>query len=123
MGTSEPQRSKLLPTVATFAEQGFPKINDYSVQGLWVPKDTPKPVVDKLRAALEEAKKSPEFQAAVEKTGNLIFTEDHQKFDALIRKLTDQVAGDFKRLGNPAGIVFACGSAFRSQSERGSSKA
>lgn len=99
MGTSEPQRSKLLPTVATFAEQGFPEINDYSVQGLWVPKDTPKPVVDKLRAALEEAKKSPEFQAAVEKTGNLIFTEDHQKFDALIRKLTDQVAGDFKRIG------------------------
>jgi tripartite-type tricarboxylate transporter receptor subunit TctC len=99
MGTSEAQRNKLLPSVATFAEQGYPEINDYSVQGLWVPKDTPKPVVDKLRTALEEAKKSPEFQVAVEKTGNLIFTEDHQKFDALIRKLTDQVAVDFKRLG------------------------
>jgi tripartite-type tricarboxylate transporter receptor subunit TctC len=99
MGTSESTRSKLLPTVPTFAEQGFPEINDYSVNGFWVPVGTPKPVVDKLRAALEQAKKSPEFQAAVEKTGNLIFTEDHEKFDALMRKLTDQVAGDFKRLG------------------------
>lgn len=99
MGTSEAQRSKLLPSVPTFAEQGFPEINDYSVQGLWVPKDTPNAAVDRLRAALEEAKKSPEFQAAVEKTGNLIFTESHEKFDALIRKLTDQVAADFKRIG------------------------
>lgn len=99
MGTSEPARNKLLPTVPTFAEQGFPEINDYSVQGLWVAKDTPKAVVEKLRSALNEAKKSPEFQAAVEKTGNLIFTESHEKFDALIKKLTDQVAADFKRLG------------------------
>ncbi len=72
MGVSEPARNKLLPTVPTFAEQGFPEINDFSVNGFWVPKDTPKPVVEKLRAALEEAKKSPEFQAQVEKTGNLI---------------------------------------------------
>jgi tripartite-type tricarboxylate transporter receptor subunit TctC len=99
MGISEPVRNKLLPTVPTFAEQGFPEINDYSVNGFWVPKDTPKPVVEKLRAALEEAKKSPEFQAQVEKTGNLIYKEGYEQFDALIKRLTDQVAGDFKRLG------------------------
>jgi tripartite-type tricarboxylate transporter receptor subunit TctC len=99
MGTSEPTRSKLLPTVPTFAEQGYPQINDYSVNGFWVPKDTPKAVVEKLRAALEEAKKSPEFQAQVEKTGNLIYTDTHEKFDPLIRNMTDQVAADFKRLG------------------------
>ncbi len=99
MGISEPARNKLLPTVPTFAEQGFPEINDFSVNGFWVPKDTPKPVVEKLRAALEEAKKSPEFQAQVEKTGNLIYKESHEQFDALIKRLTNQVAGDFKRLG------------------------
>lgn len=99
MGISEPARNKLLPSVPTFAEQGLPEINDYSVNGFWVPKETPKAIVDKLRAALEEAKKSSEFQAQVEKTGNLIFTEDHVKFDALIRRMTDQVAADFKRIG------------------------
>jgi tripartite-type tricarboxylate transporter receptor subunit TctC len=99
MGISEPARNKLLASVPTFAEQGFPQINDYSVNGFWVPKDTPKPVVEKLRAALEEAKKSPEFQAQVEKTGNLIFKDSPEQFDALIRRMTDQVAADFKRIG------------------------
>lgn len=99
MGTSEATRSKLLPSVPTFAEQGYPEINDYALNGIWVPVGTPQPVVEKLRAALEEAKKSPEFQAQVEKTGNLIYQDTHQQFDALIRRLTGQVATDFKRLG------------------------
>lgn len=99
MGISEDARNRLLPSVPTFTEQGYPQINDYSVNGLWVPASTPQPVVEKLRAALEEAKKSPEFQALVEKTGTLIYEGSHEEFDALIRRLTDQVAGDFKRLG------------------------
>ncbi|MDB5806132.1 MAG: Tripartite-type tricarboxylate transporter, receptor component TctC [Betaproteobacteria bacterium] len=49
-----------LPNVPTMAEAGFPGIGTNAWQGLFVPKGTPKPVVDRLYAAVAEALRQPE---------------------------------------------------------------
>jgi tripartite-type tricarboxylate transporter receptor subunit TctC len=53
------ERSPLLPDVPTVAESGLPGY-EYSVWfGLWAPKATPKPVVDKLYAEIQKALANP----------------------------------------------------------------
>ncbi len=51
-------RSSLLPNVPTFAELGI-NLNDSYTLGVFAPAGTPQPILDKLRKALEDAKKNP----------------------------------------------------------------
>ncbi len=57
------QRSTVLPDVATFREQGHPDIVMTAWSGIFAPRGTPAPVMEKLSAALRQANASP---AAVE---------------------------------------------------------
>ncbi len=64
LGHSLPKRSPLLGNIPPIAETipGF----DYSGwQGLFVPKGTPKPIIDKLRAALVKTSNLPEVKSAL----------------------------------------------------------
>jgi tripartite-type tricarboxylate transporter receptor subunit TctC len=62
-------RSRKLPSVPTFDESGF---NGYKVvfwAGIMAPAGTPKAVIERLNAAIDELVKSPEVMARFEKTG------------------------------------------------------
>ena len=52
IATTMPTRLPELPNVATMAEQGFPGIGTNAWQALFAPAATPKPIVDKLYAAV-----------------------------------------------------------------------
>jgi tripartite-type tricarboxylate transporter receptor subunit TctC len=54
------ERSALLPDVPTVAESGVPEYQYYVWFGLWAPKKTPQPIVEKLHAAVEKALQTPE---------------------------------------------------------------
>jgi tripartite-type tricarboxylate transporter receptor subunit TctC len=56
------QRSPLLPDVPTVAEAGVPDYQYYVWFGLWAPKNTPQPIVDKLHAAVTKALADPVLQ-------------------------------------------------------------
>jgi tripartite-type tricarboxylate transporter receptor subunit TctC len=59
------ERSPLLPDVPTVAESGVP---DYVYDvwfGLWAPKKTPKPIVDKLYAEIQKALADPAVKARI----------------------------------------------------------
>jgi tripartite-type tricarboxylate transporter receptor subunit TctC len=56
------QRSPLLPGVPTVAEAGVPDYQYYVWFGLWAPKNTPQPIVDKLHAAVTKALADPVLQ-------------------------------------------------------------
>jgi len=59
------ERSPLLPDVPTVAESGLPGY-DYEVWfGLWAPKKTPKPVVDKLYAEIQKALDDPDVKKRI----------------------------------------------------------
>ena len=64
------ERSPLLPNVPTVAESGLPEY-DYEVWfGLWAPKNTPKPVVEKLYAEIQKALDNPDVKKRItEDTG------------------------------------------------------
>jgi tripartite-type tricarboxylate transporter receptor subunit TctC len=53
------ERLPMLPKMATTAEAGFPKINVTTWYGLYAPRGTPAPAIDKLVAALQAALKDP----------------------------------------------------------------
>jgi tripartite-type tricarboxylate transporter receptor subunit TctC len=56
------QRSPLLPDVPTVAEAGVPGYQYYVWFGLWAPKNTPQPIIDKLHAAVTKALADPVLQ-------------------------------------------------------------
>lgn len=62
-------RSTQLPDVPTIAEQGVPNFHLELWWGLFAPKGTPKPVVEKLSANLMTALKAPSVVDALQKIG------------------------------------------------------
>src|SRR5438046_2246940 len=62
LATTMPTRLPELPNVPTMAEQGFPGIGTNAWQGLFAPVATPKPIVDKLYAAVAEVLSRPEMK-------------------------------------------------------------
>jgi tripartite-type tricarboxylate transporter receptor subunit TctC len=69
IATSQSQRDPALPELPTIAESGLPGYDVPLWFGLCVPKGTPKPVIDKLSAALKQTLALPEVQDALSKQG------------------------------------------------------
>jgi len=60
LGLSTTKRIDALPQVPTMAEAGYPEMVSSSWQGVFVPAGTPRPIVDKLHAALLATMAAPE---------------------------------------------------------------
>ncbi len=63
-------RLPLLPEVPTFRELGYPSVVGETWFAVFAPAGTPKPVVDKLNAALRKITSSASFGEAMRKIGN-----------------------------------------------------
>ena len=55
-------RSQIMPDLPTLAEQGLPNVAMRVWSGLYAPKGTPGPLVDRLSVALEATLNDPDFQ-------------------------------------------------------------
>jgi tripartite-type tricarboxylate transporter receptor subunit TctC len=80
---SSTQRSKLLPDVPSVVEAGYPKAEFNFWTGMSVPAKTPRPVVDKLHAAIEKALSDPDTVEKLAKLGvepKLMSVEDFSKY-------------------------------------------
>jgi tripartite-type tricarboxylate transporter receptor subunit TctC len=62
LAVSSAKRIPALPDVPTFAEAGFPGIEDYTWVGIFLPAGTPAPIAQKLNAAVNRAIESPEVR-------------------------------------------------------------
>lgn len=62
LGVSTTKRVEALPQVPTMTEAGFPEMVSSSWQGVFVPAGTPRPIVEKLHAALLATLDSPEIK-------------------------------------------------------------
>jgi len=67
IATTMPTRLSELPNVPTMAEQGFPGIGTNAWQALFAPAGTPKPILDKLHAAVVAVLSKPEMKEALAK--------------------------------------------------------
>ena len=69
LGVTGPQRSPLLPNVPTIAEAGLPDYNFETWFMVFAPAGTPKAVIDKLNASLNQALGSPALKERMVREG------------------------------------------------------
>lgn len=90
---STPQRSPVLPEVATFTELGYPKLEALAWMGLWCPPDVPAPVQARVRDAALKALTQPAVQERLRALG----------FDVGRPRTTDDMVqglrADYERVG------------------------
>jgi tripartite-type tricarboxylate transporter receptor subunit TctC len=94
-------RVPTLPDLPTMDESGFKGFQVGIWHALWAPKGTPKPVVDKLVAALQAGLKDPKFQQRMSSLGATVLANDATP-EALRAKVAQQVpqwADLFKKAG------------------------
>jgi tripartite-type tricarboxylate transporter receptor subunit TctC len=92
LAIADSKRAARLPDVPTVSEAGFPELESGPWFGIFVPANTPKPVIDWLYAAAQKAFTAPEVKAQFEKqslTSVLASPADTRKF----------VSGEYKRWG------------------------
>ncbi|ANN79970.1 Bug family tripartite tricarboxylate transporter substrate binding protein [Bordetella flabilis] len=102
IAVSTPQRLPQMPDVPTFAEGGLPAFNLAIWNGVVAPKDTPKPVVDKLASALSAVLDSPEYKARIDQLAARIPSAAERgpaPFAALLAKDTKEVATLAQQIG------------------------
>jgi len=86
LGTTATTRSKVLADVPTIAEAGVPGFEATIWLGLMAPAGTPKPIVDKLNAAINQTISRPEIIAAWDRLGAIPMTMTPAELDAFLRK-------------------------------------
>jgi tripartite-type tricarboxylate transporter receptor subunit TctC len=69
LGVTSLKRSPIFPDVPTVAEQGLPGFEAVLHYGIVAPAGTPRPIVDKLNAALRQALDSPEVHRRIATEG------------------------------------------------------
>jgi len=71
-----PERLKVLPELPTAAEAGLPGFAITVWFGMYAPRGTPQPVIDKLASALREALKDPDVRSRLASAGaEAVFSE------------------------------------------------
>jgi len=79
------KRSPLFPSVPSFAELAYPKVEVLNWQGFIAPAGTPKPIIDILNKAANEALKDPQLRELMLSQGNEIGGGSPADFAALIK--------------------------------------
>lgn len=85
LAVSSETRTAQLPDAPTVAESGYPGFHTETWNGLMAPAATPKPVVDKLSAAIAAAVKEPGIAAKLQQYGVEPLGDDPQHFAATIK--------------------------------------
>jgi len=80
-----PSRIGLLPDVPTAAEAGIPGIEAIVWNGVFVPRGTPRPVIDVLHRELVRAYNAPEIRKQVTDTGSEVAADTPEEFAAFVR--------------------------------------
>ena len=89
IATTMPTRLAELPSVPTMAEQGFPGIGTNAWQALFAPAATPKPIIDKLYAAVAAVLTRPEMkQQLAKQMMNVNISPSPQDFTEEVRAET-----------------------------------
>ena len=85
------KRLSTLPDLPTLDEQGVKGADVGIWHGLYAPKGTPKPVIDKLVSALQAAMKDPAVQSKFTELGAVSFPADKQNPKALEAHLKSEI--------------------------------
>ncbi|WP_160170506.1 tripartite tricarboxylate transporter substrate binding protein [Afipia sp. P52-10] len=96
--TSE-KRVDFLPNVPTFKELGYPQVTDHSWYALFARSETPKPILDTLRAAFADAMKSAAMQTQLRNNGLSPYDGTLEAFPAKLEAELQHFIAEAKQLG------------------------
>ena len=99
IAVSSLQRNPLYPNVPTIAESGYPGFQALSWAGISAPKGTPKPVLDKLEAAMVQALQSPDLRQRLESVGFVVPTPGSAAYVSFLKSEIDQWVSLIKKSG------------------------
>ena len=86
LGTTGKKRSSVMPDVPTIAEAGVPGYEATIWLGMMAPAGTPRPVLEKLNAAVNKIIASPEVKEAWAKQGAVPMGMSIDEFDKFLRE-------------------------------------
>ncbi len=91
-GTTTQQRIPSLSMVPTMTEQGMKGFEVSVWHGVYAPKGTPKPVIDRLVAALQVSVQDAQFKSRIGELGAQAVSKDKATPDALAKHLKAEIA-------------------------------
>lgn len=80
------KRLEAVPNVPTFAESGYPGVLIRNWYAITAPAGTPRPIIEKLQAAVLRIAATPEIQAAIVRQGLELYTATGEQIDAIRRE-------------------------------------
>jgi tripartite-type tricarboxylate transporter receptor subunit TctC len=93
LGVTSLKRLALLPDVPTLDESGLKGYETVAWGGVVAPRNTPRPIVDKLNAAVQQALKSPAVRDGLAKLGAVPAGGSPEDFKKMIDRETARWAG------------------------------
>jgi tripartite-type tricarboxylate transporter receptor subunit TctC len=102
LATTGKTRSSVMPDVPTVTEAGVEGYEATIWLGLMAPAGTPKPIIDKLNAAVNTAVKRPEIVKLWTEQGAVAMSMTPEEFDGLLRDDIVKWANVVKKFGDKA---------------------
>ena len=103
LAVMSPKRSHALPQVPTMAESGFPELKLGSWQAMYVPKGTPRPVVNKLYGVMIKTVEDPETARRLAAGGaDIVTSKSPDEFAVFLKEQTEFWAKIVKSVGATA---------------------
>jgi len=99
LAVTSKERNALYPDVPTIAESGYQGFEALSWSGLSVAKGTPRPIVDKLEAAMAQAMQSANFRQRLTSVGFVIPPIGSQPYNTFVKSELDQWTRVIKKAG------------------------
>jgi tripartite-type tricarboxylate transporter receptor subunit TctC len=93
-----------MPNVPTLAEAGFPELTMSLWYGFYAPKGTPRPIIERLSQALQDALKDPSVLAQLAKLDTQPFELTQATPEGLYKKLSSEMA-HWGQVIQQAGVV------------------
>ena len=91
-GVTSKTRLPTLPNLPTLDEAGLKGFQVGVWNGVYAPKGTPKAVIDKLSAAVQQALKDPDFRKRMADLGSTVFAQEQSTPAALAAQLKSEIA-------------------------------
>ena len=100
LAVSGPKRNPALPEVPTFAEQGYPMLDEVAWMGLWIKPDVPADVQAKIRQATLKVMSQPPVQARLAELGNDLGSgATPEELSKSLRAASDKQGATLRALG------------------------
>jgi tripartite-type tricarboxylate transporter receptor subunit TctC len=91
-GVTSKTRLPTLPNLPTLDEAGLKGFQVGVWNGVYAPKGTPKAVIDKLAAAVQQALQDPDFRKRMADLGSTVFAQEQSTPAALAAQLKSEIA-------------------------------